>query len=297
MPRVSYADLVAEELDLGPKTMVSVDVEDYYHEVPGGEDLFAEGRLPSNMATNVEMLLDMFARQDVTATFFVLGCTAERLRPQLQRMLAEGHEVASHGHMHLRATQIPRETFREDARRSKETLEDVTGREIRGFRAPFFAIVEQNLWVLDEIAELGFAYDSSVSPVTNFAYGVRDAPERPHRLVNGLVELPLPRASILGRQMVVGGGFYLRAYPFWLTQRMLHRRDPSLPRMFYIHPWEGDDRRLNLWDLDAGLAGLRWRPRLMKFITTYNRGVAIERFERLLELWRPGISIERALAA
>ena len=294
---MTYLDLVAEEIDLGSPTLVTVDVEDYYHEVAGGEEVFARGGLPSNLARNTERLLDLFAKHGVTATFFVLSCVAPRLRSQLERMIAEGHEVASHGHQHRRATWMGREEFGEDVRRAKATLEDLLGREVRGFRAPFFAVTEENLWALDEIRAAGFAYDSSVCPVKNFAYGIPNAPEQPHRLQNGLVEIPLPQTKILGYRFMVGGGFYLRAYPFWLTRWLLARRDRSLPRVFYIHTWEWEDRRLNLWDLGVSLPGMRWKPLTMKLITTYNRRAALERFDRLLELWRPGRSIGSALPA
>jgi hypothetical protein len=180
-------------------------------------------------------------------------------------------------------------------RRAKATLEDLIGEEVRGYRAPYFAVTEKSLWALDEIREAGFVYDSSVCPVKNFAYGIPNAPERPHRLRNGLIEIPLPQTKLLGYRFMVGGGFYLRAYPFWLTRLLLRLRDRSLPRVFYIHTWEWEDRGLNLWDLGVDLPGLRWKPRVMKWITTYNRPIALERFDRLLSLWRPGISIRSAL--
>jgi polysaccharide deacetylase family protein (PEP-CTERM system associated) len=292
---VPYVDLVAEELDLGSQTLVSVDVEDYYHEVPGGEEAFQRHGLPSNLARNTDRLLDLFAEHDVRASFFVLSCVAPRLRSQLKRMVDEGHEVASHGHAHGRATWMKPQDFREDIRRAKGTLEDLTGQDVLGYRAPYFAVTERSLWALEEIREAGFAYDSSVCPVKNFAYGIRDAPEAPHRLKNGLIEMPLPQTKLLGYHFMVGGGFYLRAYPFWFTRLLLGLRDRSLPRVFYLHTWELDDSRMNLWDLDVDLPGLRWKPRVMKWITTYNRRAALERFDRLLSLWRPGISIASAV--
>ncbi len=288
--RVPYADLVEEEFELGSPTLVSVDVEDYYHEVPGGEELYRHGDLPSNLARNTERLLDLFADRDVHATFFVLSCVASRLLPQLDRMVDEGHEIACHGHAHGRATWMKRADFREDIRRAKATLEDLTGQDVRGYRAPYFAVTEETLWAVDEIRDAGFAYDSSVCPVRNFAYGIPDAPERPHRLRNGLVEIPLPQTKVLGYRFMVGGGFYLRVYPFWLTQTLLRRRG-ALPRVFYLHTWELDDKRMNLWDLGADLPGLQWKPRVMKWITTYNRRAAFERYDRLLSLWRPGIPL------
>jgi polysaccharide deacetylase family protein (PEP-CTERM system associated) len=289
---VPYADLVEEELDLGSTTLVSVDVEDYYHEVPGGEEVFLRDGLPSNLARNTDRLLDLFAERDVHATFFVLACVGPRLVHQLDRMVDEGHEVACHGHAHGRATWMKPQEFREDIRRAKATLEDLVGHEVRGYRAPYFAVTERSLWAVEEIREAGFVYDSSVCPVKNFAYGIPDAPERPHRLRNGLIEVPLPQTKLLGYRFMVGGGFYLRAYPFWLTQFLLSRRDRSLPRVFYLHTWELDDKRMNLWDLGVDLPGLQWKPRVMKWITTYNRRAAAARFDKLLSLWRPGVPIE-----
>jgi polysaccharide deacetylase family protein (PEP-CTERM system associated) len=294
---LTYADLVEEELDLGSPTLVSIDVEDYYHEVPGGEDVFRRNGLPSNLARNTDRLLDLFGERDVHATFFVLSCAARRLLTQLDRMVDEGHEVACHGFAHGRATWMRREEFREDIRRAKATLEDLTGEEVRGYRAPYFAVTERSLWTVDEIRDAGFAYDSSVCPVKNFAYGIPDAPEGPHRLRNGLIELPLPQTKLLGYRFMVGGGFYLRAYPLWFTQGLLRLRNRSLPRVFYLHTWELDDKRLNLWDLEVDLPGLRWKPHVMKWITTYNRRRAVSRFDTLLSAWKPGIPLGSVVRA
>ncbi len=295
MRRVSYADLVAEQLEIGPRTLLSVDVEDYSHEVPGGAEEQERRGFPSNLERNVDALLDLFADHGAHATFFVLSSVAGRIRTQLARMVTEGHEIASHGHGHLRATRVSRAEYREDIARAKQLIEDVAGSEVRGFRAPYFAITDRNLWTLDTIRDAGYAFDSSVAPVSNFAYGVPDAPESAHRLHNGLIEVPLPQKTLFGYRFMVGGGFYLRLYPFWLTRLLLRLRDGSLPRVLYIHPWEWEDRRVNLWDLGSELPELRHRGQLMKFVTTYNRRVAFDRFARLVELTQPGVAIGSAL--
>lgn len=286
-PAQAYLDLVREELDVGAVSFVSVDVEDYFHEVPGGERVFEERRLPSNLARNVESLLELFDAHGVKATFFVLGCAAHRIGQQLERIAAEGHEIASHGFGHERATWITREEFGEDLRRGKAAIEDLTGREVRGYRAPFFAVTDANLWALEEIRDAGFAYDSSVCPVKNFAYGIPTAPERPHTLANGLLEIPMSQVRMLGYRFMVSGGFYLRAYPWPLTRFLLARRRDELPFVLYIHPWEWDEPQLNVWDLGIDHPALEWRPRLMKWITTYNRKAALDRFGRLIELGPP----------
>jgi len=291
-----YRDLIAETLDMPPATFVSVDVEDYFHEVPGGEAEYERRGLTSNLPDNVARLLDLFAEKGVKATFFVLACAAHRLRPAIARMLSEGHEVASHGFGHLRATWTEPAVYREDLVRAKAVLEDIAGRPVIGFRAPFFAVTESNLWALDVIREAGYAYDSSVCPVKNFAYGIPDAPERPHRLKNGLIELPLSQTRLLGYRFMVSGGFYLRAYPFWLTRLLFGLRAKTLPRILYIHPWENDPPRLNPWDCGIDHPALNWKPRLMKLIVTYNRRQAFPRFSALLDALPGGQSLASGLA-
>jgi len=292
-----YGDLIAEEIDVGSATLVSVDVEDYFHEVPDGEGEFERRGLVSNLPANVDRLLDLFAAKGVRATFFVLGCSAHRIKPQIARMTAEGHEIASHGFGHERATWIAPDVFRADLRKAKAALEDMTGRPVLGYRAPFFAVTPRNLWALDEIRDAGFVYDSSVCPVKNFAYGIPDAPERPHRLKNGLIEWPLSQTRLFGYRFMISGGFYLRAYPFWFM-RLLHAlRDPRLPRVLYIHPWENDEPSLNPWDAGIDHPALRWKPRLMKWIVTYNRRSAFPRFAALLERFPGGRALSSALPA
>lgn len=280
--RDTYLGLVESELDANSGPYISVDVEDYFHDIPGGEGFYEERGLTSNLEASVERLLDLFAEHGTTATFFILACAAHRIRPQLKRIVDEGHEIASHGFGHIPATWISPEELREDLTRAKGTIEDITGTEVVGYRAPRFSVTEENLWALDEIQNTGHLYDSSVCPVKNFAYGIPTAPERPHRLANGLIEIPLSQVTLLGYRFMVSGGFYLRAYPFWFTRFLLARRKASLPLVHYIHPWEWEDPKLNAWQMGIDHPALEWKPRRMRFINTYHRKFAFDRFSRLL---------------
>ena len=109
------------------------------------------------------------------------------------------------------------EPFREDVRRSKDALEQVTGEAVVGYRAPTFSIVRRTAWALDVLAELGLLYDSSIYPVRHDRYGVPDAPRAPF-LARG------PRhadpgaaagdpARCWGSNLPVGGGGYFRLLP------------------------------------------------------------------------------------
>src|SRR6266498_1263985 len=86
----------------GPVNALTVDVEDYFQ-----VEAFAgvidrrdwEGQ-PRRVARNTERLLDIFGGAGVTATFFMLGWVAQRHPELVRRIIAEGHELASHGADH-----------------------------------------------------------------------------------------------------------------------------------------------------------------------------------------------------
>jgi polysaccharide deacetylase family protein (PEP-CTERM system associated) len=277
-----YQSLVAEELYRPSHTYLSIDVEDYYHYAPDGEALRAKYDLPSNLPKNLNRLLDEFSHRGARATFFVLGCVAGSLRNEIERIVAEGHELASHGYSHSAIKNQDRQQFRDDIRCAKDTLEDIGGVEVVGYRAPMFSITDQTIWALDELRAAGFSYDSSVCPVKNFAYGIPSAPEQPHLLHNGMVEVPLSITKLLGYRFMVAGGFYMRAYPTWFYHMLLRLRPSDLPAVLYLHPWEWEDKKLNLWDLGVEHPSLHQRKWLMKRIVTWNRHKAWDRFRLLM---------------
>jgi polysaccharide deacetylase family protein (PEP-CTERM system associated) len=198
------------------------------------------------VARNTERLLELFARRGVLATFFVLGCVADRHRGLVKRIAESGHEIASHGQSHRLVYEQDPITFREETRRSRATLQDASGQPVLGYRAASFSITARSLWALDILAEEGFTYDSSVFPVVHDRYGIPGARRGPHRLRSPggalLVEVP-PSTVALGRfTLPVGGGGYLRLYPLRMTSwaiRRLNRRE-GLPAVVYVHPWEVD---------------------------------------------------------
>lgn len=191
-------------------------------------------------------LLDQLAARSVPATFFIVGQIAQS-NPGLVRAIAEaGHEVASHSWDHRRVHHFTPETFREDVHRSKDALEQVTGAEVVGFRAPTFSIVRQTLWAIDVLAELGMRYDSSIYPVRHDRYGIPDAPRWPF-LAKGekhtLLELPPATWRVLGANLPVGGGGYFRLFPLAVMRRGLSqtlRQGQPAVAMLYFHPWEFD---------------------------------------------------------
>ncbi|HEV2844184.1 MAG TPA: polysaccharide deacetylase family protein [Thermoanaerobaculia bacterium] len=145
---------------------LTVDVEEWYHTCLVPDYVHPEGRPPLQEELDwlLPEILEMLADAGRTATFFILGEVAERLPERVQEIAAAGHEVGSHGYLHIRACERSLQAFREDVRRSKALLEDLTGEPVLGFRAPEWSLRSLGSACLPVVAEAGFLYDSSLSP-------------------------------------------------------------------------------------------------------------------------------------
>ncbi|MFQ5414111.1 MAG: XrtA system polysaccharide deacetylase [Phycisphaerae bacterium] len=222
---------------------LTFDVEEWFHAHNLGIDRGRWGALPSRLAGPIDDILALLDKYDTTATFFVLGWTAGRCPDLVRRIADAGHEVASHGFSHEPLTVLTRDTFRDDVRRSIDVLMDVTGRTVRGYRAPRYSVTDTDHWAFDELVALGFRYDSSVYPARapHGRYGRSDAPLRPFRVRPGLWEFPLPVLRVLGRRFPVAAGAYLRLWPMVVTHHAFqqNRRD-GIPMIVNVHPWELD---------------------------------------------------------
>jgi polysaccharide deacetylase family protein (PEP-CTERM system associated) len=225
----------------------SVDVEDWY-QVSDFEDVVAPSSWDaheSRVVRNTERILGLLDEHGVKGTFFVLTWNAERHPDLVRRIARAGHEVASHGHRHrLIFDQTPAE-FREDLRRSKALLEDLTGEPVLGYRAPSFSLTARSIWALDVLMEAGLRYDSSIFPVRDRLYGIPDARRFPFVIRREgdreLVEFPMSTARVLGRNWPLGGGAYLRVLPYpYIRWGMRRVNGEGQPALVYLHPWEVD---------------------------------------------------------
>lgn len=230
---------------------LTVDVEDYFHVsalAPSIERSSWASR-ESRVVGNTKRLLDLFDQFGAKGTFFVLGWVAEHYPQLVSDIAARGHEIACHGLSHRLVYEQSPDEFREETRRAKKLLEDITGASVLGYRAASYSIVRSSLWALDTLAELGFAFDSSIFPVRHDRYGIPDAERAPHRLSTpggrAIVEWPLSTANVAGFRLPVSGGGYFRLLPYWLTRWGLAsiNRSESQPFIFYLHPWEIDPQQ------------------------------------------------------
>jgi polysaccharide deacetylase family protein (PEP-CTERM system associated) len=175
---------------------------------------------------------------------------AERFPRLLETILAEGHEIQSHGYSHRPLSRMDATEVREELRRGKETVEDAAGLAVTAFRAQDFSIGEDNLWALELVAETGFAIDSSLFPMRMRRYGIDGIELAPHyrRVGDDLMLLEVPVAILdVGRFRVpVAGGGYFRLLPALPLRRALEtivRR--GRPAVVYCHPYEFNARELD----------------------------------------------------
>ena len=225
---------------------MTVDVEDYLHVSAFEKHIRRQDweALPCRVERNTDRVLSLFADHDVKATFFMLGWVAERYPELVRRIVAAGHELASHGYSHVRVTQQTPQEFRDDVVRTKRLLEDLCGLEIRGYRAASYSIGAKNLWALEILQETGHHYSSSIYPIRHDLYGMPSAPRFPFHPNDGgeLLEIPITTVELFNQKLPCGGGGYFRLLPYGWSRWAMHRVNQHDRKacIFYFHPWEID---------------------------------------------------------
>jgi polysaccharide deacetylase family protein (PEP-CTERM system associated) len=189
---------------------------------------------------NMNSVLELLNELNIQATFFFVGRIARDIPNTVKEAARLGHEIACHSYEHVRAFGTSKDEFKEKLVPAKNYLEDVSGRNVYGFRAPDFSITESNICFLDILKEIGFLYDSSIYPIgMHDVYGIKEAKPHIYKLQNGLIEFPLSTIKFLGRRFPFGGGGYFRLYPLFLTKICISKTNRlDYPCMFYIHPYE-----------------------------------------------------------
>jgi polysaccharide deacetylase family protein (PEP-CTERM system associated) len=239
-----------------PRHHFTVDVEEYFH--PSALEPFIAPEtwdgLPRRSPAVVDRILETLAARDIRSTFFIVGWLAEREPGMVERIARAGHEVGSHSWDHRRVTEQTPDEFRTSVRRTKAYLEDLTGQAVLGFRAPSFSIVPGLEWALDVLIEEGYAYDSSLFPVSQHpTYGYPDAERFAHwidRPAGRLAEIPPSTLRVFGSNLPASGGAYFRLLPYSLTRSAFRQANAEgRNATFYTHPWEFDD-----WVPDLRLA-------------------------------------------
>ena len=223
---------------------LTIDVEDYFQVsalAPHIDRADWDNR-ECRVERNMERILAMLEASGAHATFFTLGWIAERYPHLVRAIVAAGHELASHGYAHLRASEQTEAELFDDVDRAKRLLEDIGGVPVRGYRAPSFSIGASNLWAFDCLERAGYEYSSSTYPIRHDHYGMPDAPRFPYRPSGDLIEVPVTAMRLFERNWPAAGGGYFRLMPYSISRWLLARVNDvdRRPAIFYFHPWEID---------------------------------------------------------
>jgi polysaccharide deacetylase family protein (PEP-CTERM system associated) len=257
---------------------MTVDVEDWF-QVENFKGAIARdnwGHMEHRVEASTGRLLDLLAEAGVRATFFTLGWVAERYGALIRRIVAGGHELASHGHWHDRVVALGPAAFRDDLIQAKRALEDAGGVEVLGYRAPTFSIGTRSTpWAHQILAETGHQYSSSIFPGRH--EGRADQALIPYFAPAGVLEIPMTawRPAVLrGRAVPVSGGGWFRIMPYSGFAAMLRQVNGGEGRrgVFYVHPWEVDPGQPSV----PGVSALR------RFKHRVGLGSTVPRMRRLL---------------
>jgi polysaccharide deacetylase family protein (PEP-CTERM system associated) len=252
---------------------LTIDVEDYFQVSAFAPYIRRDEweQRECRVERNVDRILTLLDQNQTKATFFTLGWVAERYPAMVRRIVEQGHELASHGYGHQRASDLSETEFFDDVQRAKNILEDIGGQSVQGYRAPSFSIGTGNLWALDTLLKAGYRYSSSIYPVKHDHYGMPDAPRFAHEVRPGLLEVPPTTLRMFDRNLPSSGGGFFRLLPYsvsrWMLQQVNARDAQSA--IFYFHPWEIDAEQPRVAGIDAK--------------TRFRHYVNIERNERKLD--------------
>ncbi len=204
------------------------------------EDNRPRDSLPLRFDGVTRDVLDCLDRLGARGTFFIVG-TAARTAPDIVKdIAARGHEVGLHSWDHIMVPDQSPETFRQETEQGRALLQDLSGQDVIGYRAPNFSLTPDVPWVPDVLAELGFVYSSSVLPVAHPYYGYPGTPRGPFRWSSGLIEFPSPVAAIGPKELPFLGGTYFRLLPSAYIRSKLDRLPEMSGAWFYGHPHDFD---------------------------------------------------------
>lgn len=231
--------------------------------------------------SHLSTLLDLLDELGLTATFFVVGVTADRHPEALLDVVARGHEIGCHGYEHRRVFQQTPAEFRRDVVACLDSIERICGIRPEGYRAPWFSITRDSLWAPEILQSLGLRYDSSLFDSPRIPNRITPIPSGPFRLQHGpdgLVEFP---PAVLRRGRVVlplGGGAYWRALPgavLWQGLEALGSRTPF--PVLYFHPYEFSQETLRVVLPEGASAREHARESWRRFSKNARRGLILER--------------------
>ncbi len=283
-------NLTTGQLSRYPLCAFTVDVEDWYQ-----SSVDFDAPITERVVRNTERILAILDRRNVKGTFFVQGRVAETFPHLLQLLVAEGHEIQSHGYSHRPVNKMNRKELKVELELARKTVDDACGVQVTAFRAPDFTIDRDNIWALEVLAETGFTVDSSIFPMRTHRYGISGYPTVPHwvQLPSGasIMEVPVAIWSSGNIRLPVAGGGYFRLIPGMILERFFTSMMTRQPVIIYCHPYEFNAHdldeyyRMNVSKAFLFTQGLG-RPFYGKKIDSLLERLPFGRFDQVLETWR-----------
>ena len=233
----------------------------------------------------MDKILEELEKRQVTATFFCLGWVADHHPELIRKIHSMGHHIGCHSYQHGLLKGLSRNSFVEETKRAKHLLEDVVGVEVDAYRAPAWSVGRENVWVLEELARMGFKYDSSIFPSTHSFGGFpdfgKDEPVLCRVGDHSIREFPVSVRSLFSKRFVFSGGGYFRFFPFPLVKRWISQKNYNL---CYFHTQ----------DFDAEQPVVRELPLERRFKTYYGISGAFAKFRRFLDECGPFVDVRTA---
>ena len=267
---------------------LTVDVEDAINQAM--RNFFGKEMEPTvRVYDNTMRLLDLFAEFDTKATFFILGEVAKTYPGLIWEIASRGHELGIHGYSHARYTQLSPTELTVEITKAKKLVEDASGEEVIGHRAPEFSISKNNLWALDVLLTAGIRYDSSIFPAESGRYGWKGFTKEIDwfELDNGkrIIEAPMSSVRLMGKEIPACGGGYLRAFPYSFTNQAFKVIGSKRPVNLYLHPYEIDPPPFQQFYMDeVSESSLKSRMKLNGY--WFNRGTVVPKLRKLLATYR-----------
>jgi polysaccharide deacetylase family protein (PEP-CTERM system associated) len=237
------------------QNILTVEVEDYYQTAPF-KGTISHGnwyRYDPRLEPAILKTLDLLDQFGARATFFVLGWTAEAAPELIRTIIERGHEVAVRGYYHRSFADYSPVQFKREVTRARDLVEDVTGQQVMGFRIAEGRLRPRDLWALRVLQDLGFNYDSSLKPLFRdwSKDHIRRFIQRTEMPGPEFWEVPMSSLPILGLDLPIAGGNYMRQLPSWLMRWAVTRwmGKYRAPFVMYFHTWELDPDQPRLADV------------------------------------------------
>ena len=224
------------------------------------EDLRPSDQFEDRSKLMTEKVLDLFSEMNIRATIFVVGDVAKNHPEIINKAVKDGHEIGLHSHKHIPLQLLTPDEFEQELTGAKTLLQEISGQEINGFRAPTMSLTHKTRWAVPILKRVGFTYSSSVLPAKNPLYGWDGLPRHPFRWLNSVIEFPCPVTNILGFTIPYLGGAYFRLFPSSIRKMGVRRSSYGEVLWTYCHPWEfdPDEKYYQLENVGRSTSRIAW---------------------------------------